>query len=119
MELLVFAADDFHPRSRYFDGPVMVGVQQAVGENAEVVPGFTSISRHGVVHRCVAYYDRDAKRNGLPINVWATALWHTAMKRDGFERGLRREDEAIADWLNGNVVVIYSGGLFERAPRTC
>jgi hypothetical protein len=62
---------------------------------------------------------RDAKRNGLPINVWATALWHTALKRNGFERGLRREDEAIADWLNGNVVVVYSGGLFERAPRTC
>ena len=44
MELLVFAADDFHPRSRYFDGPVMMGVQQAVGERSDVVPGFTSIS---------------------------------------------------------------------------
>jgi hypothetical protein len=84
----------------------MVGVQQAVGEKVEVVPGFTSISRHGVVHRCVAYYNPDAKRNGLPINAWATALWHTALKRDGFERGLRREDEAIADWLNGNVLLI-------------
>jgi hypothetical protein len=111
MELLVFAPDDFHPRSRYFDGPAMVGVQQAVGENAEIVPGFTSISRYGVVHKCVAYYDRDAKKNGRPINAWATALWHTAMRREGFERGLRREDGTVVDWLNGNVVVIYSGEL--------
>jgi hypothetical protein len=58
----------------------MVGVQQAVGENAEV-PGFTSISRHGVVHRCVAYYDRDAKSNGLPINVWARPASH--MRQNG------------------------------------
>ena len=89
----------------------MVGVQQAVGDNAEIVPGFTSISRYGVVHKCVAYYALDAKKNGRPINSWATALWHTAMKREGFERGLRREDGTVVDWLNGNVVVIYSGGL--------
>jgi hypothetical protein len=111
MELLVFSPDDFHPRSHFFDGPVMVGVQQAVGESPELVPGFTSISRHGAVHRCVAYYDRDARRNGRPINAWGTALWHTALKRDGFERGLRREGEVVADWLNGNVVVIYAWGL--------
>jgi len=63
MELLVFSPDDFHPRSHFFDGPVMVGVQQAIGESPEPVPGFTSISRHGAVHRCVAYYDRDARKN--------------------------------------------------------
>ena len=114
MELLVFAPDDFQPRSRFFDGPVMVGVQQAVGENAEIIPGFTSISRHGEVHRCVAYYDRDAKKEGRAINHWATALWHTALRRDGFERGLRREDGAVSDWLNGNVVVIYAGGLLRH-----
>jgi hypothetical protein len=113
MELLVFSPEDFRPRSRYFDGPVMLGVQQAVGENAEVVPGFTSISHHGVIHRCVAYCDRDAKKNNRPINAWATALWHTALKRAGFERGLRRDNGGVADWLNGTVVVIYSGGLLD------
>jgi hypothetical protein len=116
MELLIFSPDDFHPRSRYFDGPVMLGVQQAVGENAEVVPGFTSISRHGGIHRCVAYCDRNAKKEGRPINHWATALWHTALKRDGFERGLRSEDGVIRDWLNGNVVVIYAGGILPQPP---
>jgi hypothetical protein len=116
MELLIFSPDDFHPRSRYFDGPVMLGVQQAVGENVEVVPGFASISRHGEIHRCVAYCDRNAKNEGRPINHWATALWHTALKRDGFERGLRSEDGVIKDWLNGNVVVIYAGGILPRPP---
>jgi hypothetical protein len=106
MELLVFAPDDFHPQSHHFDGPELLGVQQAVGKNAEVVPKFTTIFRHGTVHQCVAYHDPDAKRNGRRINAQATALWHTALKREGFERGLRRDDGAVADWLNGNVVVV-------------
>jgi hypothetical protein len=106
MELLVFSLADPHPRRHHFDGPLQLGVQQAVGENAEVVPGFTSISCDGVIDRCVAYCDKQAKHNGQPINNWATALWHLALKREGYERGLRREDETIADWLNGNVVVV-------------
>ena len=44
MELLVFYPSDTRPKKRHFDGPVSLGVQQAVGENPELVPGFTSIS---------------------------------------------------------------------------
>jgi hypothetical protein len=108
MELLVFYPSDTRPKKRHFDGPVSLGVQQAVGENAEVVPGFTSISQGGVIYQCVAYCDREAKRNGSPMNAWASAFWHAALKREGYERGLRREDETVADWLNGNVVVVCS-----------
>jgi hypothetical protein len=102
----VLSYSDNCPKKRTFDGPVSLGVQQAVGENPELVPGFTSISREGVIYPCVAYYDREAKRNGSPVNAWASALWHAALKREGYERGLRREDCIVADWLNGSVVVV-------------
>jgi hypothetical protein len=88
-------------------------VQQAVGENPELVPGFTSISRDGVIYPCVAYCDREAKQTSSPMNTWASALWHAALKREGYERGLRREDGSVADWLNGNVVVVCTGEPLE------
>ena len=108
MELVVFHPGDTQPKCHYFDGPPLLGAQQAVGESAEVVPGFTSISREGIVHSCVAYCDKNGGRNGRPLNAWATALWHAALKREGYERGLRRADGTIADRLVGNVVVICS-----------
>jgi len=106
MERLVFYPSDTRPKKRHFDGPVSLGVQQAVGADPELVPGFTSISREGVIYTCAAYCDREAKRNGSPMNGWASALWHAALKREGYERGLRREDGTVADWLNGSVVVV-------------
>ena len=109
VELLVFYPSDTRPKKRHFDGPISLGVQQAVGENPELVPGFTSISRAGVIYLCVAYCDREAKQTSSPMNAWASALWHAALKREGYERGLRREDGTVADWLNGNVVVVCTG----------
>ena len=109
MELLVFYPSDTRPKKRYFDGPVSLGMQQAVGEDPEVVPGFTSILHEGMIYPCVAYCDREAKRNGSLMNAWASALWHAALKREGYERGLRREDGTVADWLNGSVVVVCTG----------
>ena len=43
----------------------------------------------------------------MPLNAWATALWHSALRRHGYERGLRREDGTVADRLIGNVVVAF------------
>jgi hypothetical protein len=43
------------------------------------------------------------------MNAWASALWHAALKREGYERGLRHEDGTVADWLNGSVVVVCTG----------
>ena len=54
MELLVFYPETTEPKRRHFDGPVLLGVQQALGENAEVIPGFTTIPCDGVIQRCVA-----------------------------------------------------------------
>jgi hypothetical protein len=108
MELLVFYPSDTHPKSRRFDGPRKLALQQAVGGDAEVVPGFNSIALQGIVRRCVAYWDEDAKQCGRPVNIWATTLWHMALQRDGYERGLRRADGKNADWLAGNVAVVLS-----------
>jgi len=108
MELLVFYPSDTHPKNRRFDGPNTLALQQAVGGGAEVVPGFNSIALQGTVRRCVAYWDGDAKQRGQPINVWATTLWHMALRRAGYERGLRRADGTKADWLAGNVAVVLS-----------
>jgi hypothetical protein len=113
MELLVFYPETTEPKRRHFDGPMLLGVQQAVGENAEVIPGFTTVPCDGVIRRCVAYCDPGAKENSRPINTWATTLWHMALKREGYEHGLRREDGTIADWLNGNVVVVCTAKPLE------
>ena len=111
-----------HPTHRHssaapqFDGPVSLALALAlmIEGPPEEVPGFTSISQQGVVRRCTAYCAENAKKNGLPVNSTATALWHAALKRQGLERGLRREDGSIADWLAGNVVVV----LFEQQRQT-
>ena len=66
-----------------------------------------------MIYQCVAYCDREAKQNGSPMNAWASALWHAALKREGYERGLRREDGSVADWLNGSVVVVCTGEPLE------
>jgi len=108
VELLVFYPANANPRNRRFDGPDALAVQQAVGVDAEVVPGFNSIALHGVVRQCVAYSDERAKQCGQPVNVWATALWHMALRRAGYERGLRRANGEMADWLAGNVAVVLS-----------
>jgi hypothetical protein len=47
MDLLVFYPETTEPKRRHFDGPVLLGVQQAVGENAEVIPGFTTFPATG------------------------------------------------------------------------
>jgi hypothetical protein len=85
MELLVFYPSDTRPKKRHFDGPVSLGVQQTVGEDPELVPGFTSISREGVIYTRAAYCDREAKRNGSPM----TWLGFGALARGAQAGGLR------------------------------
>jgi hypothetical protein len=82
-------------------------LRHAVGGEIEDVPGFNSISYEGVVHRCVAFCNSWGKDLGLPLNAWATALWHSALRHQGYERGLRREDGTVADRLVGNVVIVF------------
>jgi hypothetical protein len=106
MELIIFRAADVHPEFRQFDGHVSLLLACTIAGPAAEIPGFNTISDHGVVRKCIAYSNMDAKRNGLRVNSSATALWHISLKRQGFERGLRRADGSIADLLAGDVVVV-------------
>ena len=116
MEFLIIRPTDAHPQPRQFDGPasLTLALTLMIEGPPEKIPGFTSISQQGVVRRCAAYCAENAKKNGLPVNSTATALWHAALKRQGLERGLRRSDGTIADWLAGDVVVVLS--LSARNP---
>jgi hypothetical protein len=115
MRLLVYEPTDFHPQSITVDGPPADAVLRlAVGGEIEDVPCFNTISYEGVVHRCVAFCNDRGKEYELPLNAWATALWHSALQRQGYERGLRREDGTVADRLVGNVVVVFD----EKSSRT-
>ena len=108
MRLLVYEPADYRPRSIEVDGPPNEAIlRQAVCGEIEDVPGFNSISYQGIVHRCVAFCNDRGTEHELPLNAWATALWHSALRRQGFERGLRREDGTVADRLLGNVVVVF------------
>jgi hypothetical protein len=114
MRLLVYEPTDCHPRSIAVDGPPSDAMlRQAVGGEIEDVPGFNSISYEGVLHRSVAFCNGRGKDLGLPLNAWATALWHSALRHQGYERGLRRDDGTVADRLVGNVVIVFE----EKASR--
>jgi hypothetical protein len=113
MRLLVYEPADYHPRSIAVDGPPGDAMlRQAVGGEIEDVPGFNSISYEGALHRCVAFCNIQGKDLGLPLNAWATALWHSALRHQGYERGLRREDGSVADRLVGNVVIVFEDKAF-------
>ena len=114
MRLLVYEPTDCLPQNKAVDGPSGYGMlRQAVGGEIEDVPGFNLISYEGVLHRCVAFCNERGNDLGLPLNAWATALWHSALRHQGYERGLRREDGSIADRLVGNVVIVVE----ERGSR--
>jgi hypothetical protein len=107
MIVLVFGPSDYRPEVRLFDGPPSrQSLQDVVGSDIEVIPGFDSIVHDRAFYPCVAFCDSDGERHHLPINNWASALWHSALLRQGRE-GLRRPDGSIADWLVGTEVVVY------------
>ena len=115
MRLLVYEPADCLPRNVAVDGPPGDAMlRQAVGGEIEDIPGFNSIFYDGDLHRCVAFCNERGKDLGLPLNAWATALWHSALRHQGYERGLRREDGTIADRLVGNVVIVFE----DRASRS-
>jgi hypothetical protein len=108
MELIVLKPTDMaHPKPVQFDGPLSELLALMLEGPAEEVPGFNTMSERGAVWPCRAFSHADAKQNGLPVNSTATGLWHIALKRQGLERGLRRADGSLADWLAGNVVVVF------------
>jgi hypothetical protein len=108
MELIVIKPTDMaKPDPRQLDGPLSALLSSMLEGSAEEVPGFNTISERGTIRRCRAFCNTDAKQNGLPVNFTATGLWHIALKRQGLERGLRRTDGSVADWLAGDVVGVF------------
>src|SRR6516162_5516525 len=115
MRLLVYEPTDCLPRNIAMDGPPGDPMlRQAVGGEIEDVPGFNSIFYDCDLHRCVAFCNGRGKGLGLPLNAWATALWHSALRHQGYERGLRREDGTVADRLVGNVVIVFEAKTARR-----
>jgi hypothetical protein len=84
--------------------PRLDEVERAIGGRPETVAGFLSIEHGGVMHRCVALADRDAKAKNAPLNVTATLLWDSALRKDFGITLLRAEGRV--DALFGTVAVL-------------
>jgi len=86
--------------------PWRADIERAVGGRLETVPGFLSIEHLGIVRRCVAFADAEAKAKKAPLNVTATLLWDSALRRD-FATSLLRPDGARKDALFGTVAALF------------
>ena len=107
MIVLVYQPTDYRPQVHSFDeSPSREALQQLIDGDIEPVPGFNSITHRRAIYSCVAFHDKAGKVRQLPTNTWATALWHSALKRQGYD-GLRGPDGVVSDWLAGNVAVVY------------
>ena len=97
--------------------PSRAELERMVDGRLETVAGFLSIEHLGIVRRCVAFVDADAKAKRAPLNVTATLLWDSALRRD-FATTLLRPDGARKDALFGTVAVLFlrSGRRAEPAP---
>ena len=92
--------------ARFAAEPEFSALRALIGGDLERVPGFFSIEHDGAVRRCVAFCDADGKRKGLPLNVTATILWDSALRRE-MGIGLMRRDGKRADHLVGPVSIIF------------
>jgi hypothetical protein len=107
MIVLVYKPTDFRPDVRVFHEPPSQEVlEQLVGGEIEALPGFDTIEYNRAFYQCIAVCDCNAVPRSAPVNAWATSLWHIALRRKG-QDGLRKQDGTIADWLSGNVAVVY------------
>jgi hypothetical protein len=107
--LLLYRPGERQPDVRDFARePRLDEVERAIGGRPEAVAGFLSIEHAGVIRRCVALADRDAKEKNAPLNVTATLLWDSALRKD-FGITLMRA-EGRADALFGTVAVLFLHG---------
>jgi hypothetical protein len=81
-------------------------VEAIVGGSLKQVPGFLSIEYDGAVRHCVALCLHSHEQNEA-LNVAATIVWDSALRRD-MGIGLIRRDGTRADQLTGTVVVFFA-----------
>src|SRR5207237_4520016 len=62
--------------------PSMAEVERILEGPLEQVPGFLSIEVGGVVRQCVAFGSLASKQGDRPLNVTATIMWDSALRRD-------------------------------------
>jgi len=84
--------------------PSLAEMERTIGGLPEPVAGFLSIEHRGAVRRCVALAARDARAKNAPLNVGATLLWDSALRRDFGITLLRAEGRV--DALFGTVAVL-------------
>ena len=104
--LLLYRPGAREPHARDFARePSLTEIERVIAGRPQPVAGFLSIEHRGVVRRCVALADRDARAKNAPLNVSATLLWDAALRRDFGITLLRAEGRA--DALFGTVAVLF------------
>jgi hypothetical protein len=71
-------------------------LERAIGGRFDTIAGFLSIEHRGIVRRCVAVADGNARAKNAPLNVTAALLWDAALRRD-FGITLVRAESPPAD----------------------
>ncbi len=104
--LLLYRPGERQPDIRDFARePSLAEIERRIGGRPEQVAGFLSIEHRGIVRRCVAMACGDARANNARLNVTATLLWDSALRRD-FGITLVRAAGPRADALFGTVAVL-------------
>ena len=104
--LLLYRPGERQPEARDFARePSLEEIERTVGGRPDRIAGFLSIEHRGIVRRCVAIAGGDARANNARLNVTATLLWDSALRRD-FGITLVRAAGPRADALFGVVAVL-------------
>lgn len=82
-------------------------LHEQLGGSLEIVPHFNMILHEEQLYSCVAFCNDDGKREPLPFNLHATALWNAAVGG-----GLIGPDGRAVDYLVGNIVVLIGDREF-------
>jgi hypothetical protein len=106
--MLIYRPREPAPRMlKFATEPSLPEVEAILGGEIKQVPGFLSIEREGIVHRCVALCAKNGGDKKPPLNVAATILWDSALRRD-MGIGLIRRDGMRADDLAGPVAIFFA-----------
>lgn len=89
--------------------PELTRLQHAVGGWIEEVKMFDTIDLDDAIIGCVAFCNGEGRKQDLDINVHATLLWRTALRRKNIK--------PINEILHGPIVVLVGDPAFFGALR--